>query len=733
MSVRLALQHVHALIAFALILSLTACGGDGEDGADGQPGPPGPSGTASTATALDVQVSSVEIESPPVVEFYIEDQDGMPFTGLTAGDLRFTIAQLKPGANGEPSAWQSYINKTEEAGSVGPGTEDKVQANYESATDGTFVNNGDGSYSYTFATDITNVTSPVAVDYESTRTHRIAMQIEGGAPVTNAVHTWQPSTGMTSGISSRDIVMTESCNECHGKLAFHGGGRIDTRYCVTCHNPGSADANSGNTIDAKVLFHKLHMGANLPSVVAGGTYSIFGYRNSEHDYSDLQFPQDVRNCTKCHDGADSDTPDADNWKTRPSVEACGSCHDDVEFDTGLNHMGGVADNSMCSGCHANGGWAGPVADSHVIPTHVARERFAYNITEASYDASTGTVTANFTITDPSNGDTPYDLTEADWTASNLRLNIAWDSSEYTNTDSGNGVSKAVQIAFLSGGALDAAYHSYDAGTGVHTVTSDPLPAAAQGAGSGSVAIEGYPKADVDGATVNTPITSAVEYFAINDGSAQARRQVVDNAKCLQCHETLSLHGNNRVNDTAICVTCHNPNNTDISVRPAGGGGGLDGKLEESIDFKRMVHAIHATGSKVRENPVLFYGYRGSVHDYSGLRFPGILSNCQTCHDGDTYALPLSGDVSPSVIDTTDAGTDSDSASVDTDPTNDRVITPTAAVCSSCHDKAIAQAHMEHNGALFEATRSQALIAIETCETCHGPGRTADVAVIHGVE
>ncbi|WP_303903495.1 OmcA/MtrC family decaheme c-type cytochrome [Thiohalomonas denitrificans] len=727
MFVRRVLQHVHALLAVALILSLAACGSDGSDGADGQPGP----GTVTTAKALDVQVSSVEIESPPVVEFYIEDEYGMPFTGLTAGDVRFTIAQLKPGANGEPSAWQNYINKTEEAGSVGSGTEDKVQANYESATNGTFVNNGDGSYTYTFATDITNVTSPVAVPYEPSRTHRLAMQLEKGVPVTNVIYTWQPSTGTTSGITSREIVKTDSCNECHGKLAFHGGGRIDTRYCVTCHNPGSADANSGNTIDAKVLFHKLHMGANLPSVVAGGTYSIFGHRDSEHDYSDLHFPQDVRNCTKCHDGADSDTPDADNWKNRPSAEACGSCHDDVEFDTGLNHTGGVADNSMCSGCHASSGSAGPVADSHVIPTHVARERFAYNITGASYDAGTGTVSANFTITDPANGDAPYDLTEADWATSTLRLNIAWDSRDYTNTDSANGVSKAVQIAFLSSGALDPAYHSYDAGTGVHTVTSDPLPLAAQAAGSGSVAIEGYPKSDVDGVIVNTPITSAVEYFAISDGSARARRQVVDNAKCLQCHETLSLHGNNRVNDTAICVTCHNPNNTDISVRPAGAVSGIDGKLEESIDFKRLVHAIHATG--FRENPVVFYGHRGSVHDYSGLRFPGILGNCQTCHDGDSYALPLAGEVLPSVIDTTDAGTASDSDFVDTDPANDLMITPTAAVCSSCHDKAVAQAHMEYNGAQFNVDRVTAAGRIEVCETCHGPGRTADVAVMHGIE
>lgn len=735
-------EFARDLIVACLVLLLAACQSDGDDGAEGPPGP----GTVSTATAITPQVSSVSTQSAPVVEFYIEDQYGIPFTGLTADNARFTIAQLDPGANGEPSAWQSYINKIETAGSAGPGTEDKLQANYEKATEGTFVNNGDGSYTYTFATNITNVTSPVAVPYDATRTHRIAIQLDNGVPVRNVIYTWQPSTGATSGITSREIVKIDSCNECHNKLAMHGGGRIDTRYCVTCHNPGSADANSGNTIDFKVMVHKLHMGEKLPSVVAGGSYSIWGHRDTKFDFSDVVFPQDVRNCTKCHDGSDSGTPEGDNWKNRPSVEACGSCHDDVNFTDGTLHQGSIADNSMCSDCHASGGSAGPVADDHIIPTHVARERFAYTITGATFDAGMGRVTANFKITDPSNGDAPYSLTEAVWTASTLRLNIAWDTSDYTNTGSGSGVSKAVQIAFLSGGVLNATYHSYDAGTGVHTVVSDPLPAAALASGSGSVAIEGYPKADVGGTIVNTPITSAVAYFAINDITARARRQVVASAKCLQCHETLSLHGNNRVNEPAICVTCHNPNNTDIEVRPTDGSA-VDGKIEESIDFKRMIHAIHAAdkdGHGFRENGIVVYGHiMGSstaynAVDFSHVRFPGILSDCTTCHEGTSYTLPLNPSVQPSTIGTgttltqTKAGWNLATYIPDTDPANDLVITPTAAVCSSCHDKAIAQAHMEQNGALFGVTRDVAAVTVEVCEICHGPGRVGDVATLHGI-
>ena len=52
--------------------------------------------------------------------------------------------------------WQSYVNRIEEAGSVGPGTEDRLQATYERNEDG-FTNNGDGTYRYHYITSLTNL------------------------------------------------------------------------------------------------------------------------------------------------------------------------------------------------------------------------------------------------------------------------------------------------------------------------------------------------------------------------------------------------------------------------------------------------------------------------------------------------------------------------------------------------------------------------------------------------
>ena len=81
---------------------------------------------------------------------------------------------------------------------------------------------------------------------------------------------------------------------------------------------------------------------------AGAPFLIVGYKQAVNDYSQVTWPQDVRNCTTCHQkGAQSD-----NWKKSPSRAACGSCHDDVDFATGTNHAGVVqVDDKLCSTCH----------------------------------------------------------------------------------------------------------------------------------------------------------------------------------------------------------------------------------------------------------------------------------------------------------------------------------------------------------------------------------------------
>ncbi|CAB1064291.1 hypothetical protein D1BOALGB6SA_9083 [Olavius sp. associated proteobacterium Delta 1] len=625
-----------------------------------------------------------------------------PGQELTSNSIRFTIAKLNPGAGGV-NDWQSYINKIETKAADDPGnaadgtpTPDgtqKVQATYESASapGGAFTDTLNGTYTYQLSFDLTSVTNPLTGDpivYDQTLTHRVAMQASDN--VANAFLDFVPDTSAVT--TTRDISDNAACNECHNKLGLHGGDRIQVEYCVTCHNPGSTDANSGNTVDFKVMVHKIHTGEDLPEIEAGGEYAIWGYQNSKHDYSMVVYPQDSRNCTKCHDGADAATPDGDNWKDVPSTAACTSCHeasDPAEYPTFPNLT------------------AAEIETVHEIPAQLAAAGFEYNLISVT-DPDGGQVDpgdlvkVTFSVTDPTNADAAYDIsahpafTSTTGGASRLAILIGWDTTNYTNTGSASDPAQPISLDPLFGGATDN-------GDGTFSVTSTvAIPATVTG--SGVAAIEGHPAGDFDGDgrySDRIPVTNVFQYFPITDDDVVDRRVVVDVDNCNQCHGVLSLHGNNRTNEPGVCVICHNANATDIAVRPGGGATGADGKVEEGIDFKYMIHAIHAGAADehgFRQNGIVVYGYGGSVHDFSHVTMPAgteNLKNCSSCHNGNTFAVTseLSEDV--------DAATTILTKAKLADPGDDENITPTTAVCSSCHDSIESKTHMTAEGGRFD--------------------------------
>jgi OmcA/MtrC family decaheme c-type cytochrome len=726
-------------------LLFLGCEGDdgatGAAGADGSPGVPGPGAQADETcvvchgpgriadvavvhsaenelASLTVTINSVVIPNaattggPPTVNFTLTDPDGTgtDVAGFSQGDFSFTIAKLVPGQNGDADSWQNYViwARLKEKTGLPPGL-NVVQGTDES--NGTLVNNGGGTYTYTYATSIDNVTIappstradspnsvavPFPVPYEPTLTHRVGLQRTdiSGAPQANGTFDFVPDGSPIT--LTRDVVSIDSCNECHRKLAIHGSRRIEVKYCVTCHNPGSSDSLSqGLTVDAKVFWHKLHRGEDLPSVVAGGSYSI-----NDHDYSNVIFPQgpsipELRTCTKCHNNALA--ADADNWMTRPTREACGSCHDEVDFDTGANHDGGVQlTNALCALCHPSTGPSPSVPGAHTIPEVVASAAFEYNIISVDNTAPGEFPQITFSVTDPTNADAPYDiLSDPEFTTpSNARfvIDLGWPTTDYINTGTAAPPSRAIEI-----NPVDNTI-TMDNGDGTFTVTS-PIAVPSSITGSGIVAIEGHPAVEsVPGSGTfdarAAAVTSAVDFFAITDATPVPRRLVVDIANCDKCHGVLSLHGSNRVDEPRLCVICHNANNTDINRRPADPATTPDGKVEEAIDFKRMIHAIHAGGPDhgFREEGIVVFGFGGSAHDYSEVRFPGILNVCTTCHISGTNELPLGENVLATTI---DSGADI------ADPSDDLNITPTAAVCTACHDRALVRDHVVLNGAKFD--------------------------------
>jgi len=679
--------------------------------------------------------------------------------GIVPADLRFNIAKLAPGSNGEPASWQNYLNRAVN-GAV-EGTQERSAAGFAF---GALVNRGDGNYIYTFATDITSgAANPcpapctnadgkaLNVSYQPGLTHRVTIQQGDSAkPKATGVLDFVPAGGAAG---ARDIVLTATCNQCHGELTAHGT-RVDTKLCVTCHNPGSWVAGPPNTsVDFKVMIHRIHYnnaGAALPSVLAGTPYTI-----GSKDFSAVVFTQDVRNCTGCHDGALS--AQGDNWKNRPSREACGSCHDNVYFGTApdparpyqtVAHTGGVVtDNSTCALCHGPGRVA-DVTVAHNLPARLkaAAAKFKFNIITAAPTTPGGFPVVTFSVTDPTNGDRPYDImTDAPFTAggaSTLNVRLGWTQSgirDIGNDGSGQAFGQPIGM-----NALTAAVPGATAGT--YTVTSAVAIPVTQ-TGTLRVTMDGHPAGDVTTPgtfTDRLAVKSVFKDFAIT-GTAVARRSVVDIAKCNVCHGVLSLHGNNRTDEPGACVVCHNPNATDASRRPSSAGvltGGVDGKLEEAIDFRTMIHGIHAgqaSNGGFREKGITIYGFSGA-NDYSAVVFPGKLNNCTVCHIGTSYQLtgiwaPPTANGILGTTTTTDPAANTTTGPAASDAADDLRISPTAAVCSSCHDGALAKAHMQDpfNGANFSATQATINATVtENCTFCHGDGKVLNVKSVHGI-
>ncbi|MEH6516745.1 MAG: OmcA/MtrC family decaheme c-type cytochrome [Halioglobus sp.] len=755
---------MHNWIAAGLIGLLVACGGGGGGGdrAPGiDPGPAPPGGSVpppepeipapnpapyAEVENLFVLINKVTLpeDGRAVVEFQLSDENNTGIIDLEADNVRFIIAKLQGSPLGNlTGTWQSYINRIEQAGSVGEGTEARLQATTES--NGEFTNNQNGTYVYRFATDVYNLPPEILeqadseelnLAVESERTHRVAIQFGGGGDTANPIYDWIPDTGATDNVFNMDISATPNCNRCHDKLAFHGGGRVEVQYCVTCHNAGSTDANSANTVDMKVMIHKIHMGANLPSVQAGGEYAIYGFRDTKHDYSNVHYPQDIRNCVNCHagTGTGSDREDlvltnqGDNWNEYPARASCGSCHDQLDFE---KHAGGQPDDSRCASCHGVGGRAGSPEESHRIAFDQAREAFQAEIIAVDSTAPGETPVVTFKVSNPLTGE-DYDIdNDPVWTnaQSSLNVKMAWNTGDYNNTGNNSENASSVSTGALGGAATSNGDGSYSLTLSQSVPDGSEAPGI-RASGSGAATIEGHPGVDYneDGEPDAVPVGDVAAFFSIDevDGSASPRRQAVTIQQCNACHSSLVLHGNNRADNIDSCVTCHNPRNTDRDVRKVAASPPTDGKQEESINFTTMVHGIHAAG--IRENPLQIVGFRGFttyVYDEDTVHYPGNIGNCLACHTEDGYLLPLADSVLATTVDTGDDRQD---------PTDDLVTTPATAACASCHDDQVAKAHMTSNGGSFDASQ-QAVDdgeVVEQCTICHASGKANDVATSHPV-
>ncbi len=278
------------------------------------------------------------------VTFNVFEADGTtPITGLTLDDFRFYVADIVPASTAtaeivtsnvpvaawytpELERWLYERNGNDRAGNPYP-------------NGGPVIDNGGGSYTYTFLADLGVGDVVAAPEFDLTHTQRLMITVASSDDFEREaaiVDFLIPADGANTGVLSQDvadlsraIVAQKACTNCHGdplQSAAHGSSYQTPQGCVVCHTPIGTTYGDEMQADGAwlaFLIHNIH-GANAD--------------RTAWDWSEVTYPQNIQDCSVCH--FDDGQAQADNWKTNPTIEACITCHD-VTFTGAATHSGGA--------------------------------------------------------------------------------------------------------------------------------------------------------------------------------------------------------------------------------------------------------------------------------------------------------------------------------------------------------------------------------------------------------
>jgi OmcA/MtrC family decaheme c-type cytochrome len=642
---------------------------------------------------LMIDILSAEVSTEGVIRARVKftdpaglplDREGITTPGtISAGNPGMIAAVYAP----DRREFSAYTTRT----LTSPITQvSATQAGTDSG--GTWEKVGDGEYVYTFRTRAPSGFDRSAVHAIGVYGSRDLTEFDLGIHLDDDVFYFTPSDGREAANPDDDI-RTATCQKCHGpNMHFHGEtGRTSFQMCQLCHTSQTTDPDTRNTVDAKVMIHKIHMGAELPSVRAGGKYQIIGFGQAVNDYSTVEFPSPIMKCEVCHE-QNRNAAAADVHLRFPNRAACGACHDNVNFATGENHAGlpQFSDN-QCRDCHIPQGeydFDVSILGAHVVPQESSLlGGLAFGIVRVEDGTAGRRPSVTFTVRDK-NGN-PLALSDLN----RIALTMAGPTADYT--------------------AFGRGYVQEDASTaqgssGAYTYTfNTPIPDDAKG--TFAVGVEGRRVERVlTGTTLERSIqygaTNPVSYFSVDGSPVEPRRQPTAQNNCLNCHYRLALHGENRINNIAYCQFCHNPVETDTARRPAAAQPG------ETIAFKFMIHRIHG-GEELHQNfgiDYTIYGFGGTPISFKEVRFPPPLNECFMCH--------VNGSESPALPTLRQSPVNTPRHPIPT-------MAPVTASCYSCH---------AHNAMLSHAVANTTALG-ESCTVCHGPSAEFSATRVHADE
>ena len=646
---------------------------------------------------LLITINSAKIASDGTITtvYSITDPAGLPLdaAGITTpGTVTFGYV-----AAAIPQTQEEYFAYTTRA-ATGKAVASTNQPGADSG--GVTTQVGSGQYQYVFKTK-------APAGFDTTATHTIGIYAsrvltDFGLPTNfaSAVFNFVPNGAKVT--KTRDLIKTSSCNNCHDQLSHHGGRRRGIEMCVLCHTQQNVDTTTGGSLDMQVMVHQIHMGAQLPSVIAGTPLLVNG-----EDYSTVVDPAEPQRCETCHQQK-SGAAQATAYLTKPNRAACGACHNDVNFATGANHPGGPQfDDNLCSTCHIPQGeydFDASIKGAHVVPAESQMlSGLVVNLTKVQNGTAGTAPVVTFTVSDNSGNAIPLSM------LGSLSLTMAGPTTDYGYTSFGS------DTASTPGYVTESATGSTCSASGTCMYTFKHIvPAAATG--TYAIGVEARrTEVLLPGTTIQQSVqygaANKVIYFSVDGSAVQPRRQVIAQANCNNCHVALSLHGGLR-NNPEYCVMCHNPSNTDVNRRPGATVPADRALPPQAINFNLLVHRIHDGVNMIADKRTfVVVGFGGSHNDFTGTLFPALsptgnptdLRNCSMCHvKGSEQVLPIG--LNPVV-----------------DPQGPiNPIQPVSSACTGCHTDLPAASHTLANTSALG----------ESCTVCHAAGAAFAVDQVH---
>jgi hypothetical protein len=147
-----------------------------------------------------------------------------------------------------------------------------------------------------------------------------------------------------------------NCVDCHRETTQHSGYFAVTftpDICKACHDNERQMPDKALWTDRNAGFGAAPLSRRVHGVHYGNYLHKPEEVHSRHDYSHVIFPQDVRNCNKCHSETES-------WNESASRVACLACHDDnksiahaslMTFDLSSEDPWSGDELETCSFCH----------------------------------------------------------------------------------------------------------------------------------------------------------------------------------------------------------------------------------------------------------------------------------------------------------------------------------------------------------------------------------------------